>query len=170
MALAGRSRGHVTDFSRSFVEPAASTSNHVLILPSSGTSLGRQRAGARELGGLFVTDQTPASQAALTIPRQAVIEGLIEFPGPMVVSGTIEGDVVCVSLIITERGVINGSVRSDKVTVLGEVNGEVYANSLILKAACSVTGAIYHNDLVLENGCYFEGKSRRMILPLQAVS
>ncbi len=88
----------------------------------------------------------------------------------MVISGTIEGDVVCASLIVTERGVINGSVRSDTVTVMGEVNGEIYANTLTLKAASSVTGAIYHNDLVLENGCYFEGKSRRMILPLQAVS
>lgn len=117
-----------------------------------------------------MTEQSAALPAALSIPRQAVIEGLVEYPGPVIVSGTIEGDVVCVSLIITERGVVNGSVRSDSVTVLGEINGEVYANSLTLKAACSVTGAIYHNDLVLENGCYFEGKSRRMILPLQAVS
>lgn len=113
---------------------------------------------------------TAAPPGALSIPRQAVIEGLIEFPGPVVVAGTIEGDIVCVSLVITERGVVNGSVRADNVTVLGEINGEIYANALTLKAASSVTGAIYHNDLVLENGCYFEGKSRRMILPLQAVS
>jgi len=117
-----------------------------------------------------VSNNEAALTAALTIPKQAYIEGLIEFSGPMVISGTIEGDVVCASLIVTERGVINGSVRSDSVTVLGEVNGEIYANTLTLKAASSVTGAIYHNDLVLENGCYFEGKSRRMILPLQAVS
>lgn len=107
---------------------------------------------------------------ALSIPRQAVVEGLIEFPGNLVVSGTVEGDVVCKSLTITERGVVNGSVRSDTVTVMGEVTGEIYANTLTLKSACSVTGAIYHNHLVLENGCYFEGKSRRMILPLEAVS
>lgn len=128
-----------------------------------------KRAGADRRGDVVSNDQA-ALPAALTIPKQAYIEGLIEFSGPMVISGTIEGDVVCASLIVTERGVINGSVRSDSVTVMGEVNGEIYANTLTLKAASSVTGAIYHNDLVLENGCYFEGKSRRMILPLQAVS
>jgi cytoskeletal protein CcmA (bactofilin family) len=108
-----------------------------------------------------------APLAALTLPRQVIIEGAIEYLGPMVVSGTIEGDVVCQSLVVTERGVINGSVRAGTVTVLGEINGEIYANTLFLKTACSVTGDIYHNQLVLEDGCYFEGKSRRMILPLE---
>lgn len=98
----------------------------------------------------------------LTIPRQATIEGLLGYPGHLVVAGTIEGDVVCASLVVTERGVINGSVRAETVTVLGEVNGEIAANDLTLKTACTVTGDIFHKHLVLEDGCYFEGRSRRL--------
>jgi cytoskeletal protein CcmA (bactofilin family) len=30
-----------------------------------------------------------------------------------------------------------------------------------------VSGDIFHNHLVLEDGAYFEGKSRRMIVPLE---
>ncbi|MEQ1716221.1 MAG: polymer-forming cytoskeletal protein [Hyphomicrobium sp.] len=111
-----------------------------------------------------------SAPATLTLPRQVVIEGAIDYPGAIVLSGTIDGDVTCTSLVVTERGVVNGSVRSDSVTVMGEVNGEIFANTLTLKAACSVAGDIFHNQLVLEDGCYFEGKSRRMILPLQLVS
>ena len=118
-------------------------------------------------GGCNVSEQNSALPAALSIPRKATIEGAIEYSGPMIISGTIEGDVTCMSLVITERGVINGSVRSDSVTVLGEVNGEIYANTLTLKTASSVSGDIFHNHLVLEDGAYFEGKSRRMILPLE---
>jgi cytoskeletal protein CcmA (bactofilin family) len=117
-----------------------------------------------------MTEHSNALPAALTIPRQAIIEGVIEFAGPIVVSGTIEGDVICISLVVTERGVITGSVRSGSVTVLGEINGEIYANSLTLKTACSVTGDIFHKHLILEDGCYFEGRSRRLNEPLELVS
>ncbi len=116
------------------------------------------------------SDHTSAHSQTLTLPRTMTIEGAIDYPGPIILSGTIEGDVTCSSLTVTERGIVNGAVRSNTVTVLGEVNGEIFANILFLKAACSVTGDIFHNQLVLEDGCYFEGKSRRMILPLQLVS
>ena len=117
-----------------------------------------------------MSEQSHAPPATMSVPRKAIIEGAVEYPGPMVVAGVVEGDVTCTTLTVSERGIINGSVRADTVTVLGEVNGEIYANTLSLKAACSVTGDIYHNQLVLEDGCYFEGKSRRMILPLQLAS
>lgn len=116
------------------------------------------------------TEQSAAHAHTLTLPRAVTIEGVIDYPGPIVLSGTIDGDVTCTSLTVTERGVVNGAVRSNTVTVLGEINGEIFANTLFLKAACSVTGDIFHNQLILEDGCYFEGKSRRMILPLQLVS
>lgn len=115
-------------------------------------------------------EQGPANAPTLTLPRNVTIEGAIDYPGQIVLAGTIEGDVTCASLTVTERGIVNGAVRSNTVTVLGEVNGEIFANTLFLKAACSVTGDIFHNQLILEDGCYFEGKSRRMILPLQLVS
>lgn len=107
---------------------------------------------------------------ALELPRQVFIEGALDYPGPVVLAGTVEGDIDCDALTVTERGVVNGSVRAQTVIVMGEINGEVYANTLTLKAACSVTGDIFHNQLVLEDGCYFEGKSRRMIVPLQMSS
>ena len=115
-------------------------------------------------------EQDSVHVTVLNLPRNVTIEGAIDYPGQIVLAGTIEGDVTCTSLTVTERGVVNGAVRSNTVTVLGEINGEIFANILFLKAACSVTGDIFHNQLILEDGCYFEGKSRRMILPLQLVS
>lgn len=111
--------------------------------------------------------QSHSSPAALTIPRKACIEGGIEFPGPLIIEGTVLGGVRCVSLVVTERGIVDGSIIADAVTVLGEVSGEIFANHLTLKRASSVAADIFHKHLSLEDGCYFEGKSRRHADPLQ---
>jgi cytoskeletal protein CcmA (bactofilin family) len=105
----------------------------------------------------------------LSIPRAATIEGGIDYPGPLVIEGTVLGDVNCLSLVVSERGIVEGTIKSETVTVMGEVTGEIFANELTLKAACSVNGSIVHKKLSLENGSFFEGKSRRHTDPLQLV-
>jgi cytoskeletal protein CcmA (bactofilin family) len=105
-----------------------------------------------------------------SVPRKVVIEGSISFPGTIIVDGKILGDVCCGSILIRERGMIEGSVRAEEVTVMGEISGEVFANNLTLKTACSVIGEIFHRELTLENGCYFEGKSRHHLDPLKLVT
>lgn len=113
-----------------------------------------------------MNDQRPLP-AALTIPHKASIEGALEFPGPLIIEGTVLGDVRCTSLVISERGIVDGMVVADAVTVMGEVSGEIFANHLTLKKAASVAANIFHKHLLLEDGCYFEGKSRRHANPLQ---
>lgn len=107
--------------------------------------------------------------AALTIPRKATIEGVIDFPGSILVEGTVIGDVHCASIIISERAVVDGAIFAQSVTVLGDVTGEIFAETLTLKAACSVLGDICHRQLRLEDGCYFEGRSRRHNEPLSLI-
>ena len=74
----------------------------------------------------------------LSIPRTATIEGGIDYPGPLVVEGTVLGDVNCLSLVVAERGIVEGTIKSETVTVAGEVSGEIFANELILKAVRSM--------------------------------
>ena len=121
----------------------------------------------RTVGSISMTEQSNASPTPLSIPRKACIEGTLEFPGPVIVEGTVLGEVRCTSLIVTERGIVDGCIRADAVTVLGEVSGEIFANHLTLKSACSVAADIFHKYLSLEDGCFFEGKSRRHANPLQ---
>jgi len=110
---------------------------------------------------------TPRVSRTLSIPHKATFEGAIDFPGPVVIEGTILGDVHCMSLIVAERGVVDGTIKADAVTIMGEVSGEIFANHLTLKTACSVAADIFHKHLALEDGCFFEGKSRRHANPLQ---
>src|SRR4051794_34182044 len=113
-----------------------------------------------------MSDENQSAPNLLSVPRKARIEGDISFGGSIVVDGTICGDIRCRSIIVRERGIIEGSIRADQATIMGEVSGDVFANNLTLKTACSVVGNIYHQHLFLENGSYFEGQSRRHSDPL----
>ncbi|MFT3730326.1 MAG: polymer-forming cytoskeletal protein [Hyphomicrobium sp.] len=103
----------------------------------------------------------------LSIPRTATIEGGIDYPGPLVIEGTVLGDVNCLSLVVAQHGVVEGTIKSESVTVIGEVTGEIFAEELTLKADCLVNADIVHKKLSLETGSFFEGKSRRHATPLQ---
>ncbi len=102
----------------------------------------------------------------LTIPRQAVVEGGIKYPGNVVVEGMILGDIFCANILVAERGAVDGIISANAATIMGEASGSIYANQVTLKTACSVTAEIFYKKLALENGCFFEGKSRRVANPL----
>jgi cytoskeletal protein CcmA (bactofilin family) len=106
-------------------------------------------------------------RSALVINRGVTIIGALSLDGPVTIEGTIDGEVRCSNLHISERGEVEGLIVADRVVVLGEFSGEIYARELVLGAGCAVEGQIYHHKLVLEEGCYFEGKSRRHGDPLK---
>lgn len=101
------------------------------------------------------------------IGRGATIIGALTLDGPVMIDGTIDGEVRCSNVHISERGEVEGLIVADRVVVLGEFSGDIYARELVLGAGCAVHGHIYHQKLVLEAGCYFEGKSRRHGDPLK---
>jgi cytoskeletal protein CcmA (bactofilin family) len=114
--------------------------------------------------------ESSSTPSSLVVPRRAILEGSVDYPGKVVVEGTILGDIRCADIVITERGVVEGTICANTATVMGEASGSIYSNQVTLKTACSVTAEIFHKQLSLENGCYFEGKSRRVTNPLSLTS
>lgn len=106
------------------------------------------------------------SYRVFSVPPRVRIRENIDFPGPVVIDGTVLGDVSCMSLIVGERGVVDGTIKADEVTILGEVSGEIFATHLTLKTSSAVAANIFHKHLSLEDGCVFEGNSRRHTNPL----
>ena len=111
--------------------------------------------------------EASALKSAFVINRGVTIIGALQLDGPVCIEGIIDGEVRCSTLKISERGEVGGLIVADKVVVLGEFSGAIYARELTLGAGCNVEGQIYHKKLVLEEGCYFEGQSRRHGDPLK---
>ena len=99
---------------------------------------------------LSTNDERPA-RGSLVISRGVTIVGSVYYDGQIQVEGAIDGEVRCNALQITERGAVKGLIVAERVDVLGEANGSIYANKLVLGAACAVEGEIYHHNLVLED-------------------
>jgi cytoskeletal protein CcmA (bactofilin family) len=108
-----------------------------------------------------------SSKGTVVINRGVTIVGSLSLEGDVFIEGTVDGEVWCTSLEIDTRGIVDGLIVADRVVVLGEFRGHIYAGELVMRTGCAVEGQIYHNKLVLEEGCYFEGKSRRHPNPRQ---
>jgi cytoskeletal protein CcmA (bactofilin family) len=108
-----------------------------------------------------------SDSGTVMINQRCAIVGSLTLQGDLYIEGTVDGEVWCTELQIAERGAVDGLIVAERVVVLGEFKGQIYAGELVLGAGCSVEGQIYHNKLVVEAGCFFEGKSRRHPDPLQ---
>lgn len=105
-------------------------------------------------------------KGSLVINRGISIVGSLTIEGQVHIDGAVDGEVRCKAVRIGERGLVEGLIVAERVVILGEFAGEIYADEIVLGAACAVDGMICHNKLILEKGCYFEGKSRRYADPL----
>jgi cytoskeletal protein CcmA (bactofilin family) len=78
------------------------------------------------------------------------------------VSGQIEGEIHCTSLVIAGGAHINGVVAAERVVVDGAVEGPIQGGDVILKPQAHVVGDIQHRSLAIERGAYFDGRSVRI--------
>jgi cytoskeletal protein CcmA (bactofilin family) len=89
----------------------------------------------------------------LKIKGSVLAEGLVE------VSGQIEGDVHCTSLVVSPKAAINGGVEADRVVVNGRIEGPIRGSEVVLKPHAYVVGDIQCQHLSIERGAHFEGRS-----------
>ena len=73
------------------------------------------------------------------------------------VIGHLRGDS---SLIIGEKGVIDGDISSVEVVIYGTVNGNVKAHKLEMKRGGNVAGDITIDELIMEVGSKFNGQCK----------
>lgn len=92
------------------------------------------------------------------------IEGNIMFGGGMRIDGQVRGNVTSSSsepstLVIGERGRIDGEIRVSHLVVKGVVEGPLYAAEFVeLEATSRVTGDVYYKTLEMHPGSVVDGK------------
>ena len=92
----------------------------------------------------------------LKIMSSVTAEGLVE------VNGQIEGELHCISLIISRKAHVAGTIQAERVVVDGTVEGPIESGSVVLKSQAHVVGDIHHQSLAIEKGAFFDGRSVRM--------
>jgi cytoskeletal protein CcmA (bactofilin family) len=96
------------------------------------------------------------------IGRGVKIDGKLNCNGNIRVEGEIKGDISSrSSVVVGERGNVNGQINADTITIGGKVSGTVNANKkLVLDTKGNLKGDIVTKILVVEEGAKFEGNSK----------
>ena len=106
----------------------------------------------------------PGGRNGLTafIDEGSEIEGRYTFSGTVMLNGRFKGEISTTdTLIIGDKGVMNGDVRAGQVLISGEVVGNVSAAERVeLKRTARVFGDVEAPVVVVEEGVLFEGHCR----------
>ena len=113
---------------------------------------------------MFKRRRKPVGSNGLTafIDEGSEIEGRYTFSGTVMLNGRFKGEISTTdTLIIGDKGVINGDIRAGQVLVSGEVVGNVSAAERVeLKRTARVFGDVEAPIIVVEEGVLFEGHCR----------
>ena len=113
---------------------------------------------------MFKRKRKPVGRNGLTafIDEGSEIEGRYTFSGTVMLNGRFKGEISTTdTLIIGDKGVMNGDVRAGQVLISGEVVGNVSAAERVeLKRTARVFGDVEAPVVVVEEGVLFEGHCR----------
>lgn len=90
------------------------------------------------------------------------MEGRYTFRGTVMLNGTFKGEISSEdTLIIGERAVLHADIRVGRVTVSGQVTGNLSATERVeLKRTARVSGDVQAPVVVVEEGVWFDGHCR----------
>ncbi len=97
------------------------------------------------------------------IGQQTEMRGDLLFTGGMHIDGNVKGNVVALndgvsSLVVSERGSVEGQIRVPHVTINGMVIGDVYAiDSVELASQARITGNVFYRRLEVAMGAEVNG-------------
>ena len=113
---------------------------------------------------MFKRKRKSMSRNGLTafIDEGSEIEGRYTFSGTVMLNGRFKGEISSTdTLIIGDKGVMNGDIRAGQVLISGEVVGNVSAAERVeLKRTARVFGDVEAPVVVVEEGVLFEGHCR----------
>lgn len=103
--------------------------------------------------------KSDASQITTSIGEECLFEGNISTSSSTRIDGTLKGKITGEnSIIVGERGMIEGEVKAVETIVFGKVEGIIESEQLEIKSTGSVTGDIFINTLIVEDGGIYNGR------------
>lgn len=89
-------------------------------------------------------------------------DGELSFSEPLLIKGSVKGTISSeTDLYINDGAVVDATVQARKVSVKGEVQGDIRAlERLELFSTARITGNVQAPDLIVQSGCRLNGSCR----------
>ena len=91
------------------------------------------------------------------------IEGDLNCKGTIEVAGIMNGNIIASGLKVLETGSIIGGVKAGRFEVFGFIEGEIYADDIIIGKTATIKGDIFFKDnLKIDEGADVDGYIKRV--------
>lgn len=101
---------------------------------------------------------THSNSSFSVIGSDISIKGDISASADLHVDGTIEGDIVCDSLVQGESSRICGAIEAETARLSGSVEGSINARELVILKTARIEGDVHYDALTIEQGAQVEGR------------
>lgn len=98
------------------------------------------------------------------------VTGNIVCEGSLQIFGCVIGDLHASQLVICEGAQVEGNIIAHETSIQGSFKGTIHSNSVKLQSKAVVEGEIHNKSLTIEPDVQFEGVSRRLEKPVDALS
>ena len=95
------------------------------------------------------------------------IKGNVTSKGDVQLNGVVDGELSARTLWLEKGSSIKSSAIAEKVVIGGNVEGNVYGDSVKLKSSANVRGEVVSNSLSVDEEAYFDGTSNRVENPVK---
>lgn len=104
---------------------------------------------------------TPSPPSGSHITEGFELTGDMTSGGSLTVDGTIHGNLIVKTLMVRASGVVDGSVKADRVSVEGTLAGAVECRDLVIGNRAVVDGKLRYDTLTIARGGTIKGELKR---------
>ena len=112
---------------------------------------------------MFNNNDRSSSDGTSLIGEGLNIEGDMVCKGSIEVAGIMSGNIKSVNLKVLETGSIIGSVAAGKFEVFGFIEGEIYADDIVIGKTATIKGDVFFKEnLKIDEGADVDGYIKRV--------
>lgn len=112
---------------------------------------------------MFNNNNSNSENGASLIGEGLNIEGDLNCKGSIEVAGIMNGNIIASGLKVLETGSIIGGVKAGRFEVFGFIEGEIYADDIVVGKTATIKGDIFFKDnLKIDEGADVDGYIKRV--------
>ena len=112
---------------------------------------------------MFNNNNSNSEDGASLIGEGLNIEGDLNCKGSIEVAGIMNGNIIASGLKVLETGSIIGGVKAGRFEVFGFIEGEIYADDIVVGKTATIKGDIFFKDnLKIDEGADVDGYIKRV--------
>ena len=118
---------------------------------------------------MFKNNNSSNADGTSLIGEGLNIEGDLNCKGEIEVAGIMNGNIKAESLKVLETGSIIGGIKASRFEVFGFIEGEIYADDIIIGKTATIKGDIFFREnLKIDEGADVDGYIKRVSQSKQA--